>query len=309
MKINRGCGCHNLYALRHPLMESKADEQRLIDFAGEDLARRFLKLRHLLKSPENDLYYWIKKKSVEDLQKRVIDLETTPSKTKQKQQEKETGAELLLETEHWKVYRITTFAASQRYGRDTQWCITGSHGSGDKYWNQYTNNDVDFYFIIANGNYDNRGDDSKFAMAVHEPSSTYTVYNQQDSEVYFEDIPYYGELYDPEIDLTGDLDYGLAIETFCSECGVGLQEGQWYYAPDSGFDYCRECYYELYFDCRSCYEGTPIEDVIETADGEKICPYCMEHYYGTCDECGEVYDNEHLENIEGRLICPECKEN
>ncbi len=121
MKINRGCGCHNLYTLRHPLMESKADEKRLIDFAGEDLARRFLKLRNLLKSPENDLYYWIKNKSVEDLQQRIIGLETTPSNTQKKKQDKEAGAELVLETEHWKVYYITTFEASQKYGRDTKW--------------------------------------------------------------------------------------------------------------------------------------------------------------------------------------------
>jgi hypothetical protein len=39
------------------LTEAKADTQKLITFAGKDLADRFLKIKHRLKTPENDLYY------------------------------------------------------------------------------------------------------------------------------------------------------------------------------------------------------------------------------------------------------------
>lgn len=39
------------------LNEAKADTQKLIDFAGEDLANRFLAVKNRLKAPENDLYY------------------------------------------------------------------------------------------------------------------------------------------------------------------------------------------------------------------------------------------------------------
>ena len=43
------------------LKESKEDQQKLIDFVGEDYADLFLKLKPRMKSPENDIYFWIKK--------------------------------------------------------------------------------------------------------------------------------------------------------------------------------------------------------------------------------------------------------
>ena len=49
------------------LMESKADTQNLINFAGVELASRFFSVKNKLKAPENDLYYWIKNKTVGDL--------------------------------------------------------------------------------------------------------------------------------------------------------------------------------------------------------------------------------------------------
>ena len=111
--------------------ESKADEQRLIDFAGEDLARRFLKLRQRFKSPENDLYYWIKNKNTKELEQAVSNLEMVKSNTQSKKEIGDKGATLVCESEHWKVYHITTFEASQKYGRDSKWCITGVNNYGD----------------------------------------------------------------------------------------------------------------------------------------------------------------------------------
>ena len=66
------------------LTEAKADTQRLIDFAGEDLANRFLAIKDRLKSPENDLYYWIKNKTVEELEAAVLEIENTKSKSQMK---------------------------------------------------------------------------------------------------------------------------------------------------------------------------------------------------------------------------------
>ena len=63
------------------LSESKADEQRLIDFAGINLAKRFFALRQRFKSPENDLYYWIKNKTPQELEQAVSNLENTKSNT------------------------------------------------------------------------------------------------------------------------------------------------------------------------------------------------------------------------------------
>ena len=61
------------------LTEAKADTQRLIDFAGEELANRFLAIKSRLKYPENDLYYWIKNKTIDELEQAVYNIENTKS--------------------------------------------------------------------------------------------------------------------------------------------------------------------------------------------------------------------------------------
>lgn len=183
------------------LEESKADTQKLIDFAGEDLANRFLVAKSRLKAPENDLYYWVKNKTPEELELALDTLENTKTKTQAKKELSEAGAELICDTEHWKVYHITTFEASKKYGRDTKWCITGIDGYGDKYWKEYTEEaDVNFYFLIAKEGYDARGTESKFALALY-PRGLGEVFNQQDEKVTFKDIPYIDEVHIPGYDL------------------------------------------------------------------------------------------------------------
>ena len=183
------------------LTEAKADVQKLIDFAGQDLANRFLKIKHRFKSPENDLYYWLKNKTVNELEQAVIELENTSSKYKLKKTNMSDGAQLVNETEHWKIYHITTFEASKIYGRDTKWCITGVNGYGDKYWKNYTEKGITFYFLITKQNYNSRGSNSKFAFAVY-PDGYIQIYNQLDTEVYLYQIPYKDEIYIEGLDLT-----------------------------------------------------------------------------------------------------------
>jgi hypothetical protein len=176
------------------LNEAKADTQRLIDFAGEDLANRFLAAKNRLKAPENDLYYWIKNKTVNELEQAVTELENSKSATRAKRDIADEGAELVYESEHWKVYHITTFEASQKYGRDTRWCITGVDNYGDQYWKQYHERDkVDFYFLIKKGTYNARGTDSKFAVAIY-PNNFCEVFDQQDNSISLPEIPYIDEI-------------------------------------------------------------------------------------------------------------------
>ena len=60
------------------------------------LAKRFLSIKNRLKSPENDIYYWLKKTPIE-LEDRVNEIENTISKTKQKEKiEKLKALSLLL---------------------------------------------------------------------------------------------------------------------------------------------------------------------------------------------------------------------
>jgi hypothetical protein len=78
-KVKHECkhGCKH----EHELTEAKADTQRLIDFAGQDIADRFLAIKNKLKAPENDLYYWIKNKTVDELEQAINAAEGTKSGT------------------------------------------------------------------------------------------------------------------------------------------------------------------------------------------------------------------------------------
>ena len=129
------------------LNEAKADTEKLIAFAGEDLANRFLAIKNRLKAPKNDLYYWINNETPEALNALVTEIENTKSTTRTKKDIADNGAELVQETEHWKAYQILTPEAAQKYGRDTEWCISGFDGI--EYWKKYIDNGVKFYFIIA----------------------------------------------------------------------------------------------------------------------------------------------------------------
>lgn len=175
------------------LTEAKADTERLVAFAGEDLANRFLAVKNRLKTPENDLYYWIKNKTPEELATFLNTIEQSKSVTQTKKDIADQGAELVCSSEHWKVYHITTFEASQKYGRDSKWCITGVGGYGDKYWKDYISNGIKFYFLITKGKYNPRGRDSKFAIAVY-PNKNCEVFDQGDGKVALNQIPYFDEI-------------------------------------------------------------------------------------------------------------------
>ena len=167
------------------ITESKADEQKLIDFAGEKLAKKFLSMKQRLKSPENDIYYWLKK-SPEELEDRLDDLSSTQTR-KQKSDTAREGASVVAENDYYKVYHITTYKASVKYGKHTQWCISGSkvwdNGEhGEEYFNDYTSKGVQFYFFIPKTN-----ENEKYAIAFTPQNNTYQIFNETDDEV--QDIP------------------------------------------------------------------------------------------------------------------------
>lgn len=171
--------------MRIRLLESKADEQKLRDFAGDELADLFFKQKQRLKSPENDIYYWLKK-SPEELENRLKDLSSTQTR-KQKSDTAREGAELVAENEYYKVYHITTYEASVKYGKNTQWCISGSkrwsNGErGEEYFDDYTSKGVQFYFFIPK-----TSKDGKYAIAFTPKNKMYQIFNETDDEV--NDIP------------------------------------------------------------------------------------------------------------------------
>jgi hypothetical protein len=282
---------YDLHEDLSPLQEAKADTQRLIDFAGEDLANRFLNIKTKLKAPENDLYYWIKNKTVKELEQAVLTAENTKSKRQLNRDVADAGAKLVCETDHWKVYHITTFAAAQKYGRDSHWCITGLDSYGDHYWKDYTNRGVSFYFLITKYDYDPRGADSKFALAIY-PNETLQVFDQQDAEVSLEEIPDIKDVHIPGIDIHNLEEYAGAF--FCCMCDCELDEDDVWNDPE-GDPLCYDCWHENYFSCYMCNETFDWEDAAaadEVNIDYPVCTDCAEKHnlYYTEDEAAAVAD-------------------
>ena len=135
------------------LDEAKEDNQKLIDFVGDDYANIFftLKKQGRLKSPQNDIYYWLKKKP-QELRDFLMDMHLTRSNSEQRRLDK-SGADLVYNKDGWKIYKINTYDSAKYYGKGTKWCISGnypgSEGQGEEYFNDYKNRGVkDYYFII-----------------------------------------------------------------------------------------------------------------------------------------------------------------
>ena len=135
------------------LDEAKEDNQKLIDFIGDKYANIFfaLKKQGRIKSPQNDIYYWLKKKP-QELRDFLMDMNLSRSNSEQRRLDK-SGADLVYNKDGWKIYKINTYDAAKYYGKGTKWCISGnypgSEGQGEEYFNDYKNRGVkDYYFII-----------------------------------------------------------------------------------------------------------------------------------------------------------------
>lgn len=249
------------------LNEAKADTQRLVDFAGEDLANRFLAVRSKLKAPKNDLYYWIKKKTPEELAAFLDTVENTKSTTQAKKDIADQGAKLVCSSEHWNVYHITTFEASQKYGRDSKWCITGVNNWGDKYWKQYKENNIEFYFLITKGEYDPRGKESKIALAIY-PNNICEVFNQQDTLIPLSKVPYLDEINIPGLPISS-----LINQVKCFECGEPIELDNIWYGLH-GECYCEECFGYTYFICKGCGKTCYLNFSYEDDYNNKFCHDC-----------------------------------
>ena len=188
------------------IVESKADIEKFKNwisantsqkFINDDdkemfvnsLVKNFIFLKSRIKPPYSDFYYWMKNSTPDELKKYVDELlKQHREKTALKDKEKE-GAELIYSDDTWKVYHITNYEASAKYGKGTKWCITGT-----KRWNDGENgketfqeyhekNHVEFYFFIKNGT-------EKYALALYPDGKSYEIFNAEDVSIaYIPDAP------------------------------------------------------------------------------------------------------------------------
>lgn len=283
---------------KHWLIDKGASE-----FEADNYTKRFDAIKSMLKAPENDYYYWIKRMRPQDLYDIINDTERVAEVKRTRKQEIAEGAKLVNETEHWKIYHITNFDASQYYGRDSRWCVTGVGSYGDKYWNDYARDGYTFYFCIAKQDYDPRGENSKFAIALHKEIEYYQVFNQQDSECSLDDIPYHEEIKIPGI----NLDYYENGELkFCEDCGESIPDGEECWGKE-GEIYCENCWHEHYFRCAGCNDVISYEAASDGIDGDHYCWDCWGDIFYECPRCYDIIwldDVNWDENGEG--YCSDC---
>lgn len=262
------------YEKLNTLNESNADIQKLVRFAGQELADRFIKIKDRLPIKERDLYYWINHKTKDELEQRVLEIENIKSKNKQKQ-DAQVNAVLLKETDHWYIYRIDNYEASKYYGRDTQWCIAGISVDGLKHWNYYKRIGGRFYFLIAKQNYNPRGRDSKFAIMLNDKYNYYIIYDQQDHVCEFDEVPYFEEICLPEINLAKHTEEP-PLEFICDKCGGLIIEDEAMEGPNYEC-YCLDCFEKDCFICADCFEIDYLINGHRVSDNEYYCRNCIKN--------------------------------
>ena len=160
------------------------DERHNYEPYARAVVDNFIKLKPRIKSPYNDFYYWIKNASAIDLDRYLDKLDTEIKKRDETKTQEKDGARLVYSDNDWKVYEITTYEASAKYGKNTKWCITGSKrwvndGNGREYWDSYYSKDgIKFYFFI-------KSNDEKYALAVYPGDKYCEIYNSEDVSIPF----------------------------------------------------------------------------------------------------------------------------
>lgn len=174
-----------LIKLEKYLLESKTDQEKLLNFLGQEYYDKYNNIKNKIKDPEyKDIYKLIKK----DPEEVVNFIDNFQSKSDKRNLEKE-GAKLLYNKDGWKVYKITTYEAAVIYGRNTKWCITGNYPGheerGQHYFDSYIHNyDLDggYYFYI-------KSNDEKYCILKQTNKRIQSIWDIKDNKISAEDLP------------------------------------------------------------------------------------------------------------------------
>lgn len=185
------------------ITESKQDQEKFKQWLTQELTKNkipttqsgvttkvdqlyndFINNKYSFKSPQNDIYYWMK----QPIDTFISFIDNLNNQTIQKQQLKaleDKGSKLLYKDANWRIYEITNYEASAKYGKGTKWCISGSkywnngeHGA--EHFNRYKNYEgCDFYFFINKN-------DEKWCLVIYTSGDfegLYQIFNAEDIEV------------------------------------------------------------------------------------------------------------------------------
>lgn len=162
--------------------ESKQDIEKFRQWAGDELANRFFKLKDRLPDRAKDIYYWMgnekqllnlkdryknaqehsntsnyekwaHENAIDSLKTALDNVEQTPTRREVNKLGK-AGSEKIYEDDNWLVLKINTYEASVKYGKGTEWCITGNNSDqGRMDFNHHTlDSGATIYFFINKKN-------------------------------------------------------------------------------------------------------------------------------------------------------------
>ncbi len=97
-------------------------------------------------------------------------------------------------------------------------------------------------------------------------------------------------------------DYGearLVCESCLGEYDYCVDCCSWYDSGDIVNELCSDCG----TDCAVCEDRHPCDDVEEVKDGSDVCEDCRNSYYTECVECGELIDDD---DIDENDRCEDC---
>ena len=166
------------------LFEGKQDQEKLLNFLGQDYYDKYNLIKNKIQDPEYKDIYRIMKKDPSEVENYIDDFQSNMDLRR----EAKKGAKLIYNQNGWKVYRITTYEAAVYYGSNTKWCITGRYDDhesrGKEYFDNYIkDNDLDggYYFYIKN-------DNEKYCLLRKKNGKIHSIWNASDRTIYPDDI-------------------------------------------------------------------------------------------------------------------------
>jgi len=200
--------------------ESKQDIQKFRDKYGDELTDDFLAKRKQFKSPYNDIYFWLKDNpfpgyELDDndaLEYFLTGHDPLSLSNNQLRKKAKEGAKTVYFDDEWLVLKINTYQASNLYGKNTKWCISGNYEWDDSelgrgYWFAEHNSYGFILFFINKktnekfcGCYDKNNINSHGTVAVWTPNDG-LMYERGWWDKY--DVDYFNITNSPKIEYDG----------------------------------------------------------------------------------------------------------
>lgn len=91
----------------------------------------------------------------------------------------------------------------------------------------------------------------------------------------------------------------------CNECGIRVNyEYSRSFGEDDEVCYCEKCYRHLAVMCEDCGEEFHRDDIEEVGD-KVFCTSCSFHWI-ECDDCGDAVHEDDIKEVKGKELCGHC---